>query len=162
MIAFGSTSKQQRPSTLLSLVDSAENELRIILADSYLGNPGEDFTPTGNTAFDNAMRSSCPVHADVSNAYEIIFPSYIMHQVRNESFTGEDPYEIFIGQYFRIYTRSHLLDSLSTFTSAQQYDDGNYYPGKWTHYEIVTYSHIIDVVSTDEPTIVQHRQDNCR
>lgn len=161
MIAFGSTSKQQRPFTLLSLVDSAENELRITLADSYLGNPGEDFTPTGNAVFDTAMCFSRPVRTDVSNAYEIIFPSYIIHQVRNESFTGNDPYEIFAGQYFRIYTRSHLLDSLSTFTSAQRYDDGSYYPGRWTHYEIITYSHIIDVVSTDEPIIVQHSQDKC-
>lgn len=153
MLSFGSDNGWKRPPTIISVVDNAENELRITLADSILGEEGAGYTPTGYAELDEALSVSRPVHADSGNVYEILFPTYILHQVRNESYTGNDPYEVFSGCFLCIYTRSHLLDSLDTFTSVQKYSDDLYYPGKWTHYQIISYNHIVDVISVDAPII---------
>ena len=40
-------------------------------------------------------------------------------------------------------------------TDARRFEDGSYYPGKWTHYGIYTQNHVIDVIAWREPMIVE-------
>lgn len=52
-----------------------------------------------------------------------------------------------------LFEKSKLLSSLSDITDAQQFEDGTFYPGKWTHYCINTQCHVIDVISHCLPTV---------
>ena len=81
-------------------------------------------------------------------AYEIIFESYIAYSVVNESFTQVDESEVFTGNLFRIYSKSHFLDYVKVATFASED-----YPGVFSHYEIVALNHIVEIVSVDSPTI---------
>jgi hypothetical protein len=79
---------------------------------------------------------------------QIVFDWYIAYSVRNESFTVLDEYEDFEGGVFCIYSKSRYLDFIEVSTIAS--DD---HPGPFKHYGINALNHIIDVVSTEPPTI---------
>jgi hypothetical protein len=79
---------------------------------------------------------------------QIEFDWYIAYTVRNESFTTLDEYEVFEGGVFSIYSKSRYLDFIEVSTIAS--DD---HPGPFKHYGINALNHIIDVVSTEPPTI---------
>ncbi len=78
----------------------------------------------------------------------IEFDWYIAYSVINESFTVMDKYEVFEGKTFRIYSKSRYLDFINISTIAS-----DFHPGPFKHYGIVALNHIIDVVSTEPPTI---------
>ncbi len=85
--------------------------------------------------------------------YEIVFPSYIIYQVRNESYCSWDEYEIRKGNTLYIYEKSKFLDYFKSVTDCCQSDDGDYYPGEWIHYGIGAEDHIIDIISHEKPII---------
>jgi len=76
------------------------------------------------------------------------FDWYIAYSVRNESFTVMDEYEAYKGRAFSLYSKSRYLDFIEVGTIA---DD--IYPGPFKHYGINALNHIIDVVSTEPPSI---------
>lgn len=76
------------------------------------------------------------------------FDWYIAYSVRNESFTEMDEYEIYKGRVFSLYSKSRYLDFIEVGTIA---DD--MYPGPFKHYGINALNHIIDVVSSEPPSI---------
>ncbi|GAA0177097.1 hypothetical protein SH2C18_03830 [Clostridium sediminicola] len=79
---------------------------------------------------------------------QIDFESYIGYSILNESYTGQDDYEIFEGKWFRIYSKSRYLDFIKSGTIATKD-----YPGPFKHYGIICFNHIIDIVSVSEPII---------
>ncbi|WP_338749278.1 hypothetical protein [Bacillus sp. FJAT-52991] len=76
------------------------------------------------------------------------FDWYIAYSVRNESFTVMDEHEVYKGTAFSLYSKSRYLDFIEVGTIA---DD--IYPGPFKHYGINALNHIIDVVSTEPPSI---------
>ncbi|MDE6727990.1 MAG: hypothetical protein K2J80_08645 [Oscillospiraceae bacterium] len=139
---------------MLSLSEGADNELTVRIASSYAGDPHEtveDEEP--NPALRRLLNKSRPLLPDEKRVYDITFEDYIIYQVGNESYCSGDPNERFSGKFLRICEKSALLRRLGEFSDAQTLADGTYYPGKWTHYEIVTQNHIIDVVSAHEPVV---------
>ena len=68
--------------------------------------------------------------------------------MRNESFTVMDEYEVYKGNAFRIYSRSRYIDFIELSTIAS-----NDYPGPFKHYGIIALNHIVDIISTDAPTV---------
>lgn len=78
----------------------------------------------------------------------LTFDWYIAYSVRNESFTVIEEYEMYKGSAFAVYSKSRYLDFIEVGTTA---DD--IHPGPFKHYGIHALNHIIDVVSTEPPSI---------
>ncbi len=86
---------------------------------------------------------------DATKSFEILWPSYIAYVVTNESFAlDDDPPDTYEGRRFRRYFQSRLL---------QQVKDNNRlsdeYPGPLLHFRIVCEHHLVDVISTQSPTV---------
>lgn len=139
---------------MLSLSEGRDNELTVRIAPSYVGESREiTEEEVPNPQLRRILNDSRPIEIDSERAYEITFDRYIIYQVGNESFCSGNPNDEFSGNFLRVYTRSFLLDNLSRMTDAQICDDGSYYPAKWTHYQIITLNHIVDVISLKEPSV---------
>ena len=85
---------------------------------------------------------------DKSCIYEVTFDNYIGYSVLNESYCGVDEYEEYEGRLFCVYKKSHYLNYLSKASLAT-----SEYPGPFKHYGFNCLNHIVDVVSTEEPSI---------
>lgn len=139
---------------MLSLSEGEDNQLTMRISPSYAGEKRgvtEDEEPS--SAIRSLLNTSRPLLPDEERVYEITFDNYIFYQVRNESYCSGDPNERFSGRFLRVYEKSALLERIGEFSDAQMLEDGTYYPGKWTHYEIVTQNHIVGVISVDEPIV---------
>lgn len=139
---------------MLSLFEGKDNELTVKIAPSYVGESRtvtEEEVP--NSQLRGILNDSRPIVLDTERFYEITFDRYIIYQVGNESFCSGNPNDKFSGCFLRVYTRSFLLDNLSRMTDAQIDNSGCYYPAKWTHYQIITLNHIIDIISLKEPYV---------
>jgi hypothetical protein len=99
------------------------------------------------------LKDTAPiVVTEESSIYEIIFDQYIAYSVRNESYTQTDEEEEFEGRLACMYTKSKFLDYVRASTFAS--DD---YPGTFKHYGFNCLNHIVDIVSTSPPKIVELR-----
>mgnify|MGYP003306748304 CR=1 FL=1 len=76
---------------------------------------------------------------------QIQFSDYIMHLTRNESFTGYDPEEKWVGKYLILFSKSQLIDF---YDRAIMHTEDYSWPGRGTHYGIYTVDHIIDIISS--------------
>lgn len=139
---------------MLSLSDGEDNELAVTVAPSCAGEKrrfSEREEP--NSKLRGLLNDSRPILSDEKRAYTITFEGDIIYQVGNESYCSGSPNDKFAGKFLRIYESSALLNRLGEFSDAQILSDGTYYPGKWTHYGIVTQNHIIDVISLCDPKV---------
>lgn len=81
---------------------------------------------------------------------QIVFPSYIMHLTRNESYTAWDDNEIREGNYLIVFKRSELIDFYDrVILHTEDYS----WPGKGIHYGVYTADHVIDIIADSEPVI---------
>ena len=136
------------------LSEGVDNELTVRIAPAQAGEPcgiTEDDEP--NPALRELINKSRPILLDEKRAYTITFEGYIIYQVGNESYCSGDPRDRYSGRSLRICESSALLKRLGEFADAQILADGTFYPGKWTHYRVVTQNHIIDVISANEPIV---------
>ena len=142
---------------LRSLEECEDNELRITVAGAKIGDCAAD--TFDDTALGRILSQCRPIESDENLAFEITFESYIIYQVRNESFCSYDPEEIRSGKFLIVFEKSELLDYLTVSTDACRLDDGSFYPAEWKHYGIYTQNHVIDVVSQCEPKVLRLTQD---
>lgn len=138
---------------VLKINDDMDNRLIITVSLPVRGDKGGNIVETENEKIKELMKSAFPIYPSQDMIYEIIFDDYIAYQVRNETFCAKDDYEIKKGEYFIFFERSRYLDQIQTITDCSQFEDGSYYPGKWTHYGVYANNHIIDVISHQEPVI---------
>lgn len=145
---------------LVSLGDGLEEELRIVIAGSAVGEVGtvqpdlEGMTEEEAQAIQGILAKCCPIEMDEKNQYELCFRDYIVYQVRNESYCGYDKEEVRHGRYLIRFESSKLLDRLGDIVPyVCQFEDGTYFPGKWVHYGIYTWQHTIDIISHNPPVI---------
>jgi hypothetical protein len=139
---------QHRYLYLIEICEPEDNVLKLMLAEAKVSGSREDIVIGGVEIKD----TSPIVVAEDSSIYEIIFDQYIAYSVRNESYTQLDKEEEFEGRLACVYTKSRFLDyvRVSTFAS----DD---HPGPFKHYGFNCLSHIVDIVSTSPPKIVELR-----
>lgn len=84
-----------------------------------------------------------------SRVFQLTWDKYIAYSVRNESFVTLDESEIVAsGRLLRIYSKSTFLEYVSRATFAKQE-----HPGPYSHFQICSENHIVDVVSTEAPDI---------
>ena len=131
---------------LNSIFEPEDNALIVDIERCKIsGNVAEEKTGESTSS------SSSYASIDVDYALPIIrltFDWYIAYSVRNESFTVIDEYEMYKGSAFAVYSKSRYLDFIEVGTIA---DD--IHPGLFKHYGIHALNHIIDVVSTEPPSI---------
>lgn len=88
------------------------------------------------------------IHHEQSEKFKITFPSYIAYCVLNESYDhikGQ-----FTGNSIRVYSSSNFLKYIEADTIAS-----SHYPGEFKHYVFSCENHLINVVSTAEPIILE-------
>jgi hypothetical protein len=114
-------------------IEGDGHRLRLLITEAELT---DKVTPLVIGGIDIAPRSV--EHTADCRCFEVIWPSTIACSIRNESYCGQS----------RLYAKSHYLEFVSAATVATQD-----YPGPFKHWGIFTLNHVIDVVSTDEPTV---------
>ena len=154
MIKFGSENNTITDAPfLLKMKEGEDNCVRFIIAFSMKGEVREVIDDMEIQGLGQVLQNATPIVPNSDEVYEITFQSYILHQIRNESFCSQDEYEIRNGRYCILFEKSRLLDMLLTITDCQRSSDGAVYPGEWKHYGIYCQNHIIDVISHNEPVI---------
>lgn len=147
MIKFGKKYKNDNMPYILNIND---NVLKIIVSLPYFGEKGSEASNTGNKDLDEILKKAYPVLIDYNEIYEITFESYIMYQTRNESFTYPDEKSKVLGEYFTIIKNSSYLKMVKSITF--YYD---MFGDKYTHYGILSWNHVVDIISAEEPKIVK-------
>jgi hypothetical protein len=94
---------------LTEIGEPEDNVLRLVIEQASVGNEERDLK-VGNTVI-SGLRDI--VSDERFFAYEVIFESYIVYSVINESFTQVDKSEVYIGNLFRIYSKSNFLDYIN-------------------------------------------------
>ncbi len=140
---------------LVTLEETADNELHIVLSAAIVGENTSDRADGLPAPVADVVSKYCPILPG-NQTIDIRFDNYILYQVRNESYASPDRTEVRQGKYLCVFAESKLLDYLDAVTDVQRGDNGNIYPGPWRHYRIRTQNQIIDVVSHFEPMVTIH------
>ena len=129
---------------LREIAEPDTNVLRVVLQGAKTSNETYDLD-LGRAQIKNIH----PIVSDETcDVFEIVFRTYIAYAMLNESYASIDESEEFTGTHFRVYSKSRFLDYVRTASFADED-----YPGKFTHYEIASENHIVEVVSVDAPEI---------
>ena len=144
---------------LISLSDGLQEELHLVIGAAEVGPIGgdvpdfDDIDEETGKRLREVLSHTRPIGINEQRVYEIRFPTYILYQIRNESFCAFDAEEVYTGKYLMQFERSRLLSHVGDFTDAQQLEDGTFYPGKWVHYCINTQCHVIDIIAHESPIV---------
>lgn len=125
--------------------EPSENALRIILQEGDVSATAVAREVEG-TLYENLH----PIEStERSRIFELTWKRYIAYGVRNAHLAAHDKQELAVsGRLLLRYPRSRFLDYVSRSTTMVQAD------GKPSvHIRIVGQNHVIDVVSTEEPSI---------
>lgn len=85
-------------------------------------------------------------------AIQVDFDFYISYSVLNECFDTIDETEISDGKVFRIYKKSNYKKYIKS-TAIEREDICP--PKDYVHYQLCCLDHIIDIISCEEPTVVE-------
>ncbi|MDC1205475.1 hypothetical protein N8083_01350 [Candidatus Pacebacteria bacterium] len=129
-----------------------ENVLRLVVSSGDVG------TEKTMTIGEHTIEGARPITPS-DECYEIVFDSYIAYFILNESYDTsyeglED--EKWDGKNFRVTPHSKFIEHLETSSISKDW------LGDYKHYKIYCQSHVINVVSADEPTIKQVVKSNIK
>lgn len=130
---------------LKQMGEPQENVLRILLVEAARSDETESMQ-VGGAIIKDLHRVQT---TERSRTFELIWNQYILYAVVNESFgasNGEETDDS--GRLLRRYSRSPLLNYVARTTVAT-----SAYPGPYTHVRVLSENHIVDVVSTEIPSI---------
>ena len=150
MIKFGKKYKNDNMPYILNINDNVDNVLKIIVSLPYSGEKGSEASNAGNKDLDEILKKAYPILINYNEIYEITFESYIMYQTRNESFAYPDENSNVLGEYFTIIKNSSYLKMVENITF--YYD---MFGDKYTHYGILSWNHVVDIISAEKPKIVK-------
>jgi hypothetical protein len=137
---------------LHTITELGRGGLCLVIHEAIVGGP-QDATTMADEPLPElrAMlaQSNAIIHGQGCKVFEIAWPSYIAYAVENESFALPEPNEsIGTGRLFVEYTKSVYLEYLekATFASVE-------YPGPFKHWAVLCLDHIVNVASTEDPSI---------
>jgi hypothetical protein len=123
--------------------EGGDHRLRLLITEAEVTDKVHHLVIGGTDFASNHIE-----HTAYCRCFEVTWPNSIAYSIRNESYCGPDGYEQFNGRSFVLYSKSRYLDFVSAATIATKE-----YPGPFKHWGIFTLNHVIDVVSTDEPSV---------
>jgi hypothetical protein len=137
---------------LHAISEPEEGGVRLVVHEAKAGGPvNEEVLDSEPLAEVKRIlaQSSTIVHAGDCKVFTITWLKYIGYCVENESFALPEPSpSVGEGRLLRTYSKSVYLDFIAkaSFASAE-------YPGPFKHWAVLCLDHIVNVVSTEEPTI---------
>jgi hypothetical protein len=127
------------------ICEPRENVLQVIVQEAAVTHEPVS-VQVGEAVIQNLKRIES---TESSRVFELTWDKYIAYSVRNESFVTLNESEIVAsGRLLRIYSKSTFLEYVSRATFANQE-----HPGPYSHFQICSENHIVDIVSTEEPGI---------
>lgn len=137
---------------LHSIGEPHNGGLRIVAHEARVGGPpsAEELAAEALPALRKILEGARAIeHGPGCEVFEIVWDQYIAYAVDNESYALPEPKEsIGAGRLFIQYTKSAYLDYLSKVSFASED-----YPGPFKHWKLLCLDHVVNVVSTNEPTI---------
>lgn len=134
---------------LREIFEPAENQLRVVVEEASAGPPVDPQDVAGFGFSDYRIVES----NDQSRLFEITWPTYILYTVRNESYAAFDETEIReTGRVAVVCSKSQFLDHLAASTFASKD-----FPGPFWHIALHCQNHVVDVASSEHPTVRQLR-----
>ena len=130
---------------LCEIGEPEENVLRMLLVETFVSAEPESLQVGGTTIED--LHRVQPTSS--SRRFELTWNQYIAYGVTNESFgsaTGTEAPDS--ARLLRVYIESPFLDFVARSTLATKQ-----YPGPYTHVQVLSENHIVDVVSTVLPVL---------
>lgn len=109
---------------------------------------------TGNQDLNKLLKNSASIHRDFDNMYEIVFDSYVIYSVTNESFDADFKGEDFTVTKVQVYQSSPFLNYAKEYRIselAQVHENDQ----ELLHYKIWSLNHILNVVTAKVPTITK-------
>ncbi len=86
--------------------------------------------------------------SDKSTIFKFEFRNFVSYSITEEMFVKNSEYDVFEGAWVRLYSNSHFKDFVQKTTWAS-----DEYPGELHHFQINSYSHRIDVVTSFLPQV---------
>lgn len=128
------------------ITESPGNRLRVVLHEGLVS-PEARSLKIGNTVLSglHAIRTS-----EKSRKFEVSWEYYVAYSVINESFAAREVEAVWIGHLFRVYSKSCFKNFIAAATFATEE-----YPGPMEHIGLICENHIIDVISTKEPSLTR-------
>ena len=130
---------------LRSIDEPRDNSLRLVIEEARSGDELQNLEMLPDVSFGPSRSIE---HDDACRVFEVVWDSYIMYSVTNESYDRADEPRTFTGQLVRHYSASSFLEYVARSTFAT--DD---YPGPHKHIAVLCLNHIINVASMNEPKV---------
>ena len=122
------------------LTEPRDNSLRIVVQEAVSNPP----LPSSLQSGSNVVHVSRIEHTGACRTFELTWSRYVAYLV-TEEVVGSCPCddEIYTGNLFRTYTKSHFLDYLARNTGGQM--------KPVLHFKLLCQNHLIDVAAYDAP-----------
>lgn len=131
---------------LRQIEEPEENSLRLVVEEAIVDRSEMASAPDPSSRFAEIRKGAWPIKStDKCAAFELQWGRYVAYLVTEEVVgeQGSDEDEVYTGNLFRLYTKSHFLDHLSRDTG------GHIEP--ILHYKLICQNHLIDVASYSPP-----------
>ena len=133
---------------LRDISEPEENSLRLLVEEAIADSTKTATTSEPASPFAGMLKSATPVETvEGCRRFELLWRRYVAYLVTEEGVGSGGNYgdEVYSGELFRIYTKSHFLEHLSR-------DTGGHFESI-RHYKVICQNHIIDVASYSPPEL---------
>ena len=133
---------------LRHISEPTENSLRLVVQEATVSSCESAENSASTEPFSELRKDASPIETTAGcKTFELIWDLYVAYLVTEEvaGSAGDHQSEVYTGNTFRVYSRSHFLDYLACNTSG--------HTGPLTHYKVVCLNHLIDVASIRPPEI---------
>jgi hypothetical protein len=133
---------------LREISEPEENSLRLVVEEAIADRTEVVSTPNRASSFAEISRGASPIRSiEGCGIFELVWARYVAYLVTDEVLGSGGQYEdeVYTGNLFRIYTKSHFLRYLSSETGP------HFKP--IVHYKLVCENHLVDVASTSPPDV---------
>jgi hypothetical protein len=134
--------------SLRHISEPEENSLRLVVEEEIADRTETVTTPDPASPFAELRKGASPIKSvEGCRTFELQWSRYVAYLVTEEivGSGGSDKDEVYTGNLFRVYTKSHFLDHLARDTG------GHFEP--ILHYKVICQNHLIDVASYSPPEV---------
>lgn len=134
--------------SLRHISELGDNSLRLVVEEAIADRTESVPTPDPASPFAELRKGASAIKSvEGCRTFELQWSRYIAYLVAEEGAGsgGSDEDEVYTGNLFRLYTKSHFLDHLARETG------GHFEP--ILHYKLICQNHLIDVASYRPPEV---------